>query len=538
MEEWFEFRVEGEVDLTQYKVSNGKNKSKPLDSSFASETSGYYFFEKSPVSLANDGGVIQILNLNEEIIHEAVYPKTKKGSTKNFDWAEIWHWSDVGQKFVPQRYHTDGDPNFSHTRGAPNTDVPTPSDQFRILVSEVSPDWQREGYDFIELAVVSGPDRINLRSLEIKHNGTQLWRFDRSEWVSPGDLLVWYVGTDTTTKMSDEIFHTAAKEGLSAGSGTIELNALEGTSSETNLDAVCWRDEVLSQTEAKRVQKFRDAGHWQGDCVEISQLIDNESLARDEDFLDTHTAPDWQRHFNGSAGQKNTVQNSPPQAVIRIQGSGKTIGTPPFSLNVTGEDSSDPDGLKDIESYTWKLDGDIFSEKANPANIKLETAKIYQLELTVKDHSGASSTARQTIVVANRVSAPSASNSTEFKAHLKASLASNPADSPSNLSAPERKEDFFAPVLTNKEFVTALFAARKSQSKVLSSVEVITSPKEISDPWPRRIKLPKIVRQRLHKNIGLIWDWRLAPWAAGVGSTSDGAIDQNSERFAIGFGVP
>ena len=42
-EEWFEFKVEEEVDLSQYQISNGRNLPKALDTALGGET-GYYYF--------------------------------------------------------------------------------------------------------------------------------------------------------------------------------------------------------------------------------------------------------------------------------------------------------------------------------------------------------------------------------------------------------------------------------------------------------------------------------------------------------------
>lgn len=555
-EEWFEFRVSDTtaIDLSDYQISNTKNapklfsdvvdrlifgagvKAGETDLSFEIEDMGYFYFSKSPVSLTNSGGEIQILDPTGAVLTTATYPDTKAGKTKDYAWAEIWNWSSDFQSFLPLRSQSDS-PN--HTAGQPADRLPTPPSEFDLILTEASPRWTQTGFEFLEFLVSRGPEVINLKYIEFKHNGTSLFRADTDFLVAPGERIVLYLGTPSTgvTKRHHpyEIW-SDARAGLSAGSGTIEVLAYTDTSRETTLDFVCWQNETLSQTEQKRVDKNILAGHWQGACYEVADLIENQSIARQESATDSNTQADFWAHFNGSPGQANQPTNRPPEAVITIQGSGKMVGSPPFSLNVTGTDSHDPDGDTDLQQFTWSLNGEVFSTQPNPANYKITNTGQYELTLVVRDASGAEAMATETIYVSPRISAPSAGDSLEFKAHLAATLL--PAEKGSATTT--KTENFFAPVLANQKFMEALFQSVQPPvrypdynlpEKVIEEAPPVTMS-------PRKIVLPPIVRQRLRKNLGLIWDWREAPWAAAVGSTSDGAIDQNSERFAVAFGVP
>jgi len=507
LEEWFEFRVEGEVDLSQYRVSNAKNLPKSLEKALPGTTPGYYYFEKSPVSLANDGGEIQILDSEDNIITEAVYPKTKSGTTKDYKWAEIWNWSDDFRQFIPLLYRSNRDPVFAHTRGTINHKLPTPNERFVLLFSEASPD-----QDFLEFYVVDGPDEINLKYAQFKHNGSTVRQFESDHIVSPGDFILF-------------------EASVSGGSGTVEVILNGDTSLEKRADAVCWQNETLSKTEADRVEKFIQAGDWQGHCYSLAESIKNESVARLDSNQDTNTALDLWRHFNGSPGEINAPQNQPPQAKITIQGSGKTVGHPPFSLNVTGESSLDPDGIKDLKAFQWYLNDRLFSEAANPLNYKIESLGQYELRLVIEDHSGAKSEAVQIIVVQSKASAPTVKN----KLSLKDFVAAVPITNLDNTNvATPLVNNWFAPVLENAVFINRLRYPLAEDSTQTPIVPNITPPLNLN----RRIILPAEVRKRLRRNLGLIWDWRERQWAGGVGLISDVAIDQNSERFLAAFGAP
>ncbi len=548
-EEWFEFSV-SEIDILDvsgWKISNGSTVKKFSDYAesllfdsraelvgeltFNLTERALFSWTKSPLNLANDGGIIQILDQNDQILIQSEYPKTKSGTFEGSSWSEVWNFSET--QYFPLIFRGNLDPKYAHTKLLPNAQSPTLSDQTEIRINEISP--SNNDIDFIEVYIKSGPEKINLKYLEIKHNGTSLWKFDTDFFVKPGEYIILNVGTNDygiTQKTNPYTLQSNKKSGLSSGSGTVELILWEGTSFEQTEDFVCWKDETLSQTEAKRVEKNMGLNNWSGPCREIQDLIDNESLARTPDSIDSNTQGDFFRHFNGSSGQANLSQNQTPQATIKIQGRGKVRGRAPFFLNVTAQESTDPDGSKDIKSFTWKLNGSIFSEVENPPSYKIEALGNYLLELTIEDYSGASHTAKKEIfVVSDLGSAPTGGSTAEFQQFLSDEITKIKSKKLS--SAVE--ENFFDIVLQNETWM-AQYLAEKNQFiypqyeniKVLES-DILESP---NPHWPRKIQMPTQVRERAKKNLGVLFSWRESPWPGLTVAASFGAgDDQSFERF-------
>lgn len=420
--EWFEFSVqsEGVVDLSEWKITNGKT-TKSISSvreklvipqnlailtgsgystdsiSILPEVATFFTWTKSPVSLKNSGGIVQILDALGTILSEVIYPKGNSGTRKDYKYSEVFNWDNIEKRIYPIIFRNNGNASFSHTKGFGNKYSPSFSSDFKMVISEISPDRDADkGGDFIEFYISQGGEKINLKYLEIKHNGTSLYYFKDDFFVSPGQFLTIWVGKSASgiiKRRSPYEIASSKKEGLSAGSGTVELIVFSDTSYEETIDFVCYQDEILSQTEQKRVDKNTE--NWKSACIEIKDLISNESMARSNLQLDSDTEGDFFRHFNGTPNGTNIVKNNPPKAVIRVQGSKKTVGNPPFSINLTGEDSTDPDGEKDIASYVWRLNGEIFSSDQNPKLFKVENIGVYTVELTATDHSGSSNVVTQ-----------------------------------------------------------------------------------------------------------------------------------------------
>jgi len=446
MSEWFEFSLWSEhaVEISNWKVSNGttiktfweKRDLLQLENLFDRETfssesysgtgfsgsgnslfefadalvflppeSGraWFFWEKSPVSLRNDGGEISILNENEEILDQTTFPKLKTGTYQGAKYAEIWNRNDDGEGF-PLVFRDNGDLNFQHSQGQENFFPPTFPSDIELLINEVSPDRDLPNakIDFIELFVAHAKDgKANLKYCEIKHNGTPLFFFQTDFWVEEGDfIIVNFDGLSPSISKNSNpfIISTNGKDGLSSGSGTVEIILFSGTSWEITEDFLCWKDGELSSSEKSRVDKNQGV-NWNGECVDISDLVPNESIARADIPTDSNTKSDFQRHYNGSPGKNNAGENSPPTAIITIQGARKIYKT---TLNFTGEDSTDPDGFSDLQSFEWIKNGMVFSNEINPKSISFSELGTYEISLTVTDRSGAKHTALETIeVVAN-----------------------------------------------------------------------------------------------------------------------------------------
>jgi PKD repeat protein len=96
-------------------------------------------------------------------------------------------------------------------------------------------------------------------------------------------------------------------------------------------------------------------------------------------------------------GKENTF-NTPPIAVIRVQGDKKTFGYAPFSINFTGEDSYDNEN--DSLQFSWFFGNTEVSDKENPVSIRYQNEGHYIIKLEVRDSFGAISYAQEEIIIA------------------------------------------------------------------------------------------------------------------------------------------
>ncbi len=95
-----------------------------------------------------------------------------------------------------------------------------------------------------------------------------------------------------------------------------------------------------------------------------------------------------------------TFAGSPPKAVIEIQ-KGELLKEVPFSLNLDGSGSSDPEKSK--LKYLWQYPENKIIESKNPRSYRFEKAGTYDIELTVTDEEGLSDTATMQIVAKEKV---------------------------------------------------------------------------------------------------------------------------------------
>jgi hypothetical protein len=536
MEEWIEIQAvgTGSIDISQYQIgsktfaetipnlhatppSSLNTDNDQVLITFPESGSVVLWWDTSPISLPNNGSTLHIKNPNQEVIDEITYPETQSGTSGGNDYADIWNRNDPNtNNLCALRYeHNHG--YFSHTQGQPNHECPSDAE---IVLSEASP--KHIEHDFLELLIKnSDQEKTNLKYLEVKHNGTSLFHIETDYWIDADDRVV-IEFNDTpfsiTKKETHHVISTTKKDGLSAGSGTIEIRTHSGTGQLKTTDFVCWQDETLSQTESNRVQKFRDQNLWQGECIEIKDLIKNESIAR-EKTIDTNTKNDFFRHFNGSKGLPNTEHNSPPQAIIQTQG---TYIQSNEALNLTGETSTDPDGDHDIQSYAWTIndvscpvpsDGwnwtdhcDIESKRENPQNIYIHKPGEYTVTLTVTDYSGAShSTQIQITATENGINAFShGSNTSALGTNIKKWVQKEleKTNTQTKKSTPDIP-DFFS------DFLNAL-PIEKIQTLTQSTITIpkYLQPEYTIPPLPRRKRdrFTPEQHKRIAKNVGLIFD--------------------------------
>lgn len=111
----------------------------------------------------------------------------------------------------------------------------------------------------------------------------------------------------------------------------------------------------------------------------------------DNDFFD------FKIFGNPTPNAPNIVNNNPPIAKITVQHPYRTEGIVPFSINLTGTDSFDPDN--DALEFFWDYGDGHTYEGINPPFYKYENVGNYQIKLTVTDSWGASDTARLNVKV-------------------------------------------------------------------------------------------------------------------------------------------
>ncbi len=572
--EWFEFELLGQtpLDITNWKISNGGTTKTFWDyqenlrsnNLFDFETfsgSGYsgtgfsgsgfsgsgkslfkfsnaliflppknarawFFWEKSPVSLKNSGGEISILDENNEVLDKTIFPKLKAGTYQGSKYGEVWNLDEDGNWF-PLIFRNNNDSNFKHSRGKENFPAPAFFEDIEILINEVSPDrdFPNEKIDFIELFIShTKKATANLKYCEIKHNGTPLFFFETDFWVKNGDFVI--INFDgnppiISKKYNPFVISTNKKKSISSGSGTIEIILFSGTSWEKTEDFLCWKNGNLSASEKSRVNK-NQGENWNGECVDISNLIKNESIARAEIPTDSNTKADFFRHYNGSWGKKNVIKNSPPVAKITVQGAKRIFKA---ALNFTGEDSTDPDGIEDLKSFEWTKNGEVFSNEINPKGISFEALGKYEIALTVTDYSEEKNTVLEIIeVVANDageqvidvfnlgVGTSSSFNKKQIKSWLKAKLnkkESAPLVSKlrTESSALNVSQDFFKNFIEEvpTNFLTKLAKIVSSQKVSNVTSSVTNSFKSSSSNLIITKKKPRLPRRRI-KSLNELFD--------------------------------
>ena len=526
--EWFEFTIASseDVNLTNWKISNGTTQK--LFSDYADrltlhsggvlseellftpdEAVAYFSWTQSPLSLPNGGGTVQIVNEDEEVLDEVTYPDTKSGKSGGFPYSEVWNRRD--DDVFPLVYKSDGDAHFRHSKGFENFNMPTFPSEMEIIINEVSLDG-----NFVELRVSSD---ANLKYMKLKKKSSpRTVLFQTSDLlVKDGELIV--IETD-----------------LSGGSETFEVILYAGTSWEVSEDFVCWKKGDISQSVVSEVEKKIGKGVWSGECLDITDLIENESFARDGS--DTNTKSDFLHHYLGSQGAKNSFpnkENQTPTAKFLVQGGAKIHET---SLNLTGFDgttltSTDPNGSFDIKNYQWMVNEKSCGEyatdfwewrqtrigektceeestRSNPDRIyfNFEKKEAFTVTLVVEDYSGAAHTFTQSLTKDPfKVGAGSAPGA--FTSSLKKWIEKELTKAPRNAEAKEGEvsDDFFADFLATLDL--------NNLAPDYSNFSTFAPPVEVVQYEPRqrtlfeKTKYSQNQKQKISKNIGFVF---LEPW--------------------------
>lgn len=379
-----------------------------------------------------------------------------------------------------------------------------------------------------------------------KNSPRVLMEFQNDFWVRAGEFMViYFAGSEVSavTRAQNPYEVSSRADGLSGGSEALEVILYSGTSWEQSEDFVCWKSGDLSESVRTEVEKKREENAWSGECLEVGDLLANESRARTEPQQDTNTRDDFFRHFNGSPGENNSSQNHAPTARFIVQG-GARVST--ASMNFTAFDgtqntSTDPDGADDLVGWKWEINGKTCgnfdadgwewrqtriggrtceeeSSLSNPDRMYFDFDRFssFTLTLTVIDASGASGTMTETIQK-DFLNADAGSASSAFRASTEAWVAKQllKTEKKNTLSPRERRassvsDDFFAdflsasPSLTN--IPTPVYDSLDFSTFAPVSFEIEQKPK-IAPPPPlfRRERVPESMKPRIRKNIGLVF---------------------------------
>lgn len=346
-------------------------------------------------SLSNSGEELLLKTTNGEIIDKTVAGSWEAGDNGAHRTMMRDYFSGTGS-LVWKTYSGSGssvtDLDGNLILGTPQNSESPP---LKLLISEVSP--KNSDGDFIEIYV---GEEANLKGVLIwrKNSPNEIFEFEDNFSVNKGDFVtIKFLEESTMVSLNknEKIIIKPTQKALSAGSEALKIVGADGKT----IDFICWQKTKLSQTARSEVEKNIPL-HWQGDCVEIEEMIENESIARSNYDNDTNNKYDFFRHFNGSFAKENVSQNNKPEAVITIQGGTRIFKS---GLNLTGEDSKDDDGQNDIETFYWtvndkscpeEVDGWRWkndcndADKENPNMIYFDEVGDFEVCLTVKDFSG------------------------------------------------------------------------------------------------------------------------------------------------------
>lgn len=260
---------------------------------------------------------------------------------------------------------------------------------YAIELSEIS--FKDTTSDWIEITLNDTSD-IPDTAVLVRGDST-ITQLEPSEIANKKFILIHFKSESENFQNDGEILHIfTTKSGLT---GTTEQLTLETISGEI-IDAVCWKNSSPPDSEIKDQEEL---GHWGTNCQNSEEIDKNHSIAKINN--------QWQILPHPTPGQKNELKNRPPTAKIEIQ-AGELQKEIPFSLNLDGSNSSDPDN--DDLTYLWSYPNNTIIEKKNPSSYRFEKAGTYNITLTVTDTLGASNKTSITITALPKSSSNKTSN--------------------------------------------------------------------------------------------------------------------------------
>lgn len=137
---------------------------------------------------------------------------------------------------------------------------------------------------------------------------------------------------------------------------------------------------------------LRDSAGVIVDSQKYSTAIEGKSFGRDAANLTS-----WLEFWHPTKNAANIESNLSPVAAITIQGSGNANGECALFVNLTAENSTDPDG--DALFFEWDFGNGETSDEENPGGFYFAPGN-YEVSLTATDALGASAESRQNFTVA------------------------------------------------------------------------------------------------------------------------------------------
>lgn len=272
-----------------------------------------------------------------------------------------------------------------------------PESQVRLTVSEVLFLGNTEQPDFVELYVVSAPgegEQLMGYAVQIDESLYDLSGIQ----VKPGDYIVLQFGSGGFQSSLENIHVLTVPTASGLVSTTEQVQVLDRD--QRLIAGICWQGSSISSNETAEHAFFTTYNHevWSGDCISSIGLHTGESIHLKQAQLENGTAKDnYKIIAHPTPGASEIIPNEPPQGVIIIQGNGSRTGTVPFAMNVTGESSTDDNG---IAEYLWDFgDGYVYIGENPPAHIYTSPGE-FLLSLTVRDIEGLEHQTTQTVIVA------------------------------------------------------------------------------------------------------------------------------------------
>lgn len=241
--------------------------------------------------------------------------------------------------------------------------------------------------DFVEIFVgdTGSPETIQLEGYNIKIDNTI---YDLSDLtVQTGDYIVLSLGKSTLSIPHTERIHLLEDKGSGGLVSTTEQIQLLNSNGEL-IAGVCWQGQTIPSTETTEHAFFTqyNPSIWDGDCISSVGLHSGQSVhLNQKDVQIGNRKEHYQVLPLPTPGDSNLILNEKPRPVISIQGDGKSTGFAPFSLNLTGELSSDDMALM---SYVWDFGDSYVYEGINPPSHTYAVEGEYSISLTVTDKLG------------------------------------------------------------------------------------------------------------------------------------------------------